>query len=307
MAKSTDQKIIRVGNITFEHVKTRLLQPVMIFRNKKKNLFFRIGPKALVEQELQLHRNLLASGFPVPAIKSEGMRGNKFYYIETSLGDTHIGDLFIDNCQTKKYVTDNNFNDLMDISTRVAQAQLNKLENIIDNESLYLGLHIDQILIELPRLSKLVLQGFEKFKKNTSGLPRVITHGDFNPYNIFKTGIIDFGSMHQAPAGYDLVTNIYHTYNFPKTGDCELLRTYTYSKKQIGRYFNKIDKVYRQRGLPPASNFKNDFIFARSIWSTAQNHQYPKLQKWRYKRFKKILTEYLKDKSLVNFVVNYPD
>ena len=80
----------KVGKLTiegrvFEHVKTRDYTPVSIFKSDE--IFLRIGPKELLEEEINFHRTLIKFGFHVPNILSEGNLKNEHYYMESSLGE----------------------------------------------------------------------------------------------------------------------------------------------------------------------------------------------------------------------------
>ncbi len=133
-------------------------------------------------------------------------------------------------------------------------------------------------------------------------LPYVLTHGDFNPYNILEGGVIDFGSAFHGPAGYDIVTNMYHLYHFPKEGSYEMKRCFDFSERQRKIYFEEMNAIYRKADLLKPTDFINDFIFCRTVWATVRMEQTPKIQKWRYNRFKKILSTYLEDGSLTEII-----
>lgn len=276
---------------TYSHIKTREYTPVSIYRNE--NEFLRIGPKDIIVQELTLHKKLLEFGFPVPQILSEEEKDNLYYYIETSLGDTLLGDIFWEDTKKNGVVADENFQKLLVLVEKFVRAQLRTVEKGEAFESFYLGLHMDYILEELPSLQEKILAGFEKLKSRAVLLPVVMTHGDFNPYNLFEAGIIDFGNSFDAPAGYDIVTNAYHSFLFPKEGDFESMRRYEFSEDQIRDYFSLVDRIYIENGLPKLSDFVEDFIFARTIWSAVRMQRWPKIQSWRYEKLEKILESYL--------------
>lgn len=145
---------------------------------------------------------------------------------------------------------------------------------------------------------------FEKVKERLSSSPTILTHGDFNAYNLFEEGIIDFGNSFEASAGYDLVSNIYHTYLFPKGGDFESTRRYEFSTKQINDYFSLVDDIYLQNNFPKLSDFIGEFIFTRTIWSAVRMQRYPKVQEWRYKKFEKILENYLSDGDVIGTMLH---
>lgn len=297
-----DRKKIIVGGVVFRHVKTRE-SSVNIFRSNDGDIFLRTGPEKIIHSELTSHKNLFAHGFPVPQIISEGEYSGRAYYTEKSLGDASLGDFFTADWNRNQEISNKNFDFLLSLSDKFARAQLQTMQEQKDTEGLYIGTYADILQNELPQLRAAILKAFDKARKQIDSLPFVITHGDFNPQNLFEQGIIDFGSTFDAPVGYDLVNNIYNTYNFPKQIGYEAKRKYEFSEKQIKEYFEKMDDIFESVGLPKLSKFKEDFIFLKNIWSTARMGRFPKLQKWRYKRFSKILDGYLSNRSIKKFFV----
>jgi len=294
-------KSLTMNGKTFSHVKTRGYTPVSIYRGQGE--FLRIGPKDIIGEELTLHKKLLEFDFPIPQILSEGEIDNQYYYVETSLGDTLLGDIFWDDTKKRGFVTDENFQKLLSLVEKFTRAQLKTAEKKDASESFYFGLHMQYLIEELPQMKEKILTGFEKLKKRTALLPVVITHGDFNPYNFFEAGVIDFGNAFDAPAGYDLVTNIYHAFLFPKEGDFEAMRRYDFSENQIAEYLSLIDSIYIENNLPKPSDFTEDFMFGRMIWSAVRMQKLPKIQKWRYEKFERVLESYLKGDGRVISIV----
>ncbi len=91
-SSKTPEETVELDGQQFTHVKTRAYTPVSVYRGE--NSFLRIGPKDLISSELHLHRKLLNFGFPVSSIISEGEKDGRYFYVETSLGDTHFGNVF---------------------------------------------------------------------------------------------------------------------------------------------------------------------------------------------------------------------
>jgi hypothetical protein len=294
---------ITIDNKVYSHVKTREYTPISIFKGNGE--FLRVGPRELIGPELDLHKKLLSYGFPVPGIIAEGQQEDKFCYTEQSLGEELLGDLFWEDCKKEGKISNEHFVSLLNLAEKFAQAQLRTATESRDDESFYLGILMDYIQDELPELKVDIMAAFEKLKKRTSGLPTVLSHGDFNAYNLFEGGVIDFGNIHNAPAGYDIVSNIYHTYNFPKTGDYESLRRYEFTADQISQYFASMDRIYTEAGLPKLSDFREDFIWAKEVWATTRMEKYPKLRKWRYKKFRKILAKYLNDEAIIQTALEF--
>ncbi len=83
------------------------------------------------------------------------------------------------------------------------------------------------------------------------------------------------------------------------------MRRYQFTPEQISQYFASMDSIYTQTGLPKVTDFTEDFIWAKSVWSTTRMQRYPKLQQWRYDKFKRMTGEYLNDKSLIKMALEF--
>jgi hypothetical protein len=280
------------GNF-FDFVKNREHSPVQIFKGEGE--FLKLGPKELLQTEINFHKRLLDYEFPVSEITGSGEKENKFYYTETSLGEKLFGDVFWEDCLRDKVIGEKDFSDFLAISESFAKAQLNSAEAITgkDEKGFYLGAHFDIIQDELPDFKTEILSAFEKLKKRLSSLPYVLTHGDLNPYNFLEKGVIDFGNAFQAPAGYDLVSNVSHIYFFPPSEDYEMSRRYGFTQDQLSKYYGSLDEIYQSHGLDKLSQYIDDFIFSRAVWASTQMHHYPKVQEYRYNKLKEITAQYL--------------
>ncbi len=299
----TNPQSIKFKNKVYTLVRVREHTEVSIYKND--DLFLRIGPKGALEPEIDFHKKLIQYHFPVPRIVAEGKWQSKYFYLETSLGGKSFSSLFWGDWQQDGQIKPRHFNAFLKISKEFAQAQLGTVVANRDEESFYLGAKINFAILELPNLKNDILKAFAKVKKQTESLPYVLTHGDFNPANLFPKGVIDFGNHCYAPAGMDLISSVYLNYNFPKKEGFESQRKYEFSKDQLNQYFGVLDRIYHQAGLPALSNFIDDFIFCRYILSLVRMEKKPKLQKWRYEKFNSILETYLTGKSLIALVTNF--
>lgn len=293
---------IILNGIKYRFVKDRIHSSIVIYTDGTS--YLRVGEPEEIKQQLELHKKLVSYGFPVAELISDGPFEDKYYYLEKSVGKTLLGDIFWEDCKSNKIVSEQHFEDFLNLSKKIAQAQLSTAKPEHDMEDFFTGIHTNYLLEELPQLKDKIFQAFEKIKKCVSIMPNVLTHGDLNPYNLFKDHVIDFGSCFNAPAGYDIVGNFYHTYNFPKSGEYEMMRRYEFSKEQADRYFIELDAVYTDAGLPKLSDFLEDFIFAKIIWSSTRIHRFPKVQQWRYDRFEKTLDDYLNDRPILLSIMN---
>lgn len=237
-----EKRIITINNESFKYVKTRVYTPVSIYRNG--GVFLKVGPKGLIQKELRIHKNLLKVGFPVAEIIKEGVaEDNNYYYTEKSLGDNHLGHIFSKDYEKMGVISEKHFTNLLLLTEKFAEAQIKTGEKEHFPEDFYLGVNLNYIIKELPHLKKNILEAFEKVVKKLSVFPFVITHGDFNPHNLLAKGVIDFAETFYAPAGHDLIVNIFHIFLFPKNKDYELVRRYEFSPEQIKQYLAFVDNI----------------------------------------------------------------
>ncbi len=144
---------------------------------------------------------------------------------------------------------------------------------------------------ELPEHREKILKLFDESVKAMSRFPVVLTHGDFNPHNLFPDGVIDFEKPYHVSVGYDLVTNIFHANYFPRGDEYSYSKLYFFSQEHERLYYERIDAVFVEAGLPKLSDYKKHFEYCRAVWLTARNEATTepgkKFQQWRYELFKK--------------------
>ena len=256
------------------------------------DLYLRLGDKKDIQHDLDLHEQMIAHDFPVAKIISQGKYENFLYFIEESLGDMHFGHLFSDDIKKVGEITKENFDTFLNITKRFAIAQLVTSGKQNDIKDFADGIELDMICKELPHENVKIQERFSDVIKNLSVFPFVVTHGDFNPHNLYPKGVIDLESSFYGPAGYDLITNLVHIQHFPASTDYEFYQGYTFTESQKADYLSVFDALYQSMGLPALSLHLNDFEFCRAIWLAVNMHKYPKLQKFRYDLFcEKFLTK----------------
>ncbi len=246
------------------------------------DLFLRLGDKSDITYDLDLHEQMIAHNFPVAKIISKGEYENYLYFIEESLGDKHFGQLFSEDTKNSGNITKENLESFLNITKQFAIAQLATSGKKNDIKDFTDGIHLDIICEELPDKALRIQERFSDAIKNLSTFPFVVTHGDFNPHNLYPKGVIDLESSFYGPAGYDLITNLVHIEYFPVSTDYEFFQGYTFNDDQRVSYLSSIDALYQSRGLPALSPYLNDFEFCRAVWSVVKIQKYPKLQKFRY-------------------------
>ena len=290
-----------INNQTFEYIKTRMYVPVSVYKGE--DCFLRIGPKDLISEEISKQKKLIEFGFPIAEILSEGEFENQYYFIEKSLGDEILGDIFWNEMERIGNISSEHFDGFLKITSKFGEAQLNTIQNGEEWESFKESILLNYTLEEFPDLKDNLIKAVEKAQIRLRGIPYVISHGDFNAYNLFWDGVIDMEGIFKAPIGYDLVGNIIHTFLFPNEDGLERMRRYTFSTEQIEKYFQTINQLYRDFGVIEPKLIINDLLFLKMIWSAARMGSMPKLQKWRGKLLDKIIKNYLEDKSVIEILI----
>ena len=285
---------IKVNNKIFKFIKRRSHRPVSVYRSGGE--FMRLGESGQVKKEFAVHKKLLRLKFPVAAILKNGKFGKLSYYTEKSLGEDHFGHIFRDDYNKSKTINRKNFALFLKISEKFAEAQLATTTNKPRLSEFFFQIHKPEVFKELPQYKKLLAKSFHKIQANLKNLPFVLSHGDFNPHNIYPKGVTDLETFHYAPLGYDIVTNITQISFFPLGHTYEFYRGYYFSTQQRQQYFALMDNLFIKHGYKPISEYKQHFIMCRAVWSVVRMDRWPKIQHWRYKQFKKLLENYLANK-----------
>lgn len=251
------------------------------------DFYLRLGAKEDLANDLALHEKMISYGFPVPKIISKGEYGEYMYFIEESLGEKHFGDLFSENIQNTGTISSTLFDDFLKVTKDFATAQLKTIGQSGSVDDFSNGIHLATLYEELPGEAHRIEQRFSEAMKNLAHFPFVLTHGDFNPHNLYPKGVIDLESSFWAPAGYDLITNLIHIEYFPTSKDYEYFQGYNFNQEQRKRYLNMCDELYQAQGLFSLSPYLQDFEFCRAVWLAVKMQKYPKLQGFRYNLLRK--------------------
>lgn len=280
-----DTQEIIIDNKRFRFVKKSRRGDVAVYTSGE--LFARVGKRENVERILKLHKKFDGFGFPVPEIVGSGEISAGAYYLEKSLGERFFSFLFEDDIKKYGEVSPELFEKFISISEKFARAQLRTAIPASDNASFTALIGPQDLAKELPEYGEKILKLYDEAVSELAVLPAVLTHGDFCSHNLFPAGIIDFEKEYYAPAGYDIVTNIFQNKYFPTSRDYEYFQYYSLTEKHFNLYYQRLDAVYREAGLPELSAYRRHFEYCRALWHTARNQRAPKVQRWRYELFKR--------------------
>lgn len=280
-----DYPDILINGKTFHFVKRSRRGSVVIYTSGE--LVVRVGEPAVVQEMVALHRRFESFGFPVPTFVEQGQIAEGAYYLEHSLGDKHFSELFRNTENPYGAIPPELFEQFISITETFMRAQIRSVVPQKDTSIFEKLIGPQDLAAELPDHAPKIISLYEKAITAVQEMPFVLTHGDFNPHNLFPAGVIDLESVYYAPFGYDIVTNIFSITYFPKEQGYEYHQWYCFSKEQEILYYARIDALCRELGVPEISKNREHFELLRAIWLTARNHKAPKFQQWRYELFKR--------------------
>ncbi len=257
---------------------------------KSNDSYLRIGKPEKINPNLELHKQMEAQGFPVAKLLEEGALGEELYFIESSLGNSHLGNVFAEEYKLHGSISAETFENFILIAEKFAQAQIATQSDHKDYSEFSRGIWLQHLCEEMPEHAGKLLERFQQIQEHTKNLPFIITHGDFNPNNLYSTGVIDLEDSFHGPYGYDLVSAIAHIDSFPDGDQYEHSARYRFTPGQKNLYFERLDQISVEAGLPALSEFKEDFEFSRAVWLAAGIPHVPKLQEF---RFDSIIAKYL--------------
>jgi len=242
----------------------------------------RIGDRERIERDLARHRQMAEAGFPLATILSEGTSDGQSYFIESSLGEKHLGARFADDIEQTGAIRPELFEKFVLVVEKFARAQLNTRDVGNQISGLEAGILLSKLLEEMPEHSSSITERFNQAQNKLKELPLVLTHGDCNPNNLYPEGIIDLEDSFQGPYGYDLVSAIEHINSFPDSREYEYFAKYRFTPEQKKQFYDRLDAISVESGLLPLSEYAEDLEYCRAVWLAADIPRTPKLQKFRF-------------------------
>lgn len=273
---------ISVGGKGYELVRVQRGGQSFVYRGEHD--YLRIGEPRIIKKHLDAHTLMEKAGFPVPRLISKGEHNGAAFFTETIMGVDRLGDVFAADYEHGA-ISEVHFQEFLAVVLRYAEAQLSAPQPPGSLRGFKPAIHIRTLTRELPEYAARIEERFAEITTRLSVFPTVLSHGDFNPQNLFKDGIIDLEHAFQGPWGYDAVTAIVHINQFPDSREFEYFARYRFTERQIEEYLAAIDRVAKAHGLPQVSEYLHDFEFCRAVWSAVRMAEHPKLQKWRYDLF----------------------
>lgn len=297
------KSIIIIDEKKYTFLKRRDYTPVYVYQSG--DSYLKIGSRLYIDESIASHTALFSAHFPVSKIIKIGTKNNQRYFIESSLGSHHFGYLFEDECKKNNQISPETFSQFMKVTKLFADAQSKYLETEATFNQFKTLVHYYLLIKELPHLATQIKEAYLQVKRKLKNVPLVLSHGDFNPHNIYPQGLNDSEKIHFAPYGYDLITNLVHVYFFPTSSLNELMRGYEYTPVQREAYIQMVNSIAKQYQLSDPFSYINEFIFCRAIWSVTRQQHTPRYQKWSYTLFTNLLSKYLQGEDLWSYLLKY--
>ncbi len=278
-----------------------LVRTGAVYRSQDSKYILRTGGKDEIQNEADFAQKLYHVGFPIPAPVERGeIDGEVSYFVETSVGNKTFGEMFASDYRDIGKINDDLFKKFTETVKLFAVAQLDNSNRELETIQLVEAIQLGNVLLENPDLPEdLINTAMEKFKKRTNLLPVVISHGDFTPFNIMEGGVIDFETRVMMPFGYDIVTGVVFQkfWDHPKPNGSGTMKLWDFSNEQLTSYFDQIDMLCKKYNISNISDFKNDFIFLKSIWALSyeKDEVYSARWEWRKKVMLSCMHKYISD------------
>lgn len=251
--------------------------------------YMRIGDPKRIHADLAQHSKMEALGFPVARVIAEGEHYGQAYSIEASLGGRHLGALFAEDVEQKGQITNEAFQHLQRVTERFAQAQV-KTVVATEPHAFARGIRLEELKKEMPEHAPQLERRFQSAIERLGSTPYVLTHGDFNPNNLYPTGVIDLEDVFYAPYGYDLISAIAHIDDFPDASpreEYEHTAKYRFTNEQELHYIRRLDGMWQKHGIQPlVSAVEQELRFCRTVWACSGISHLPHLRRFRWKRLK---------------------
>ena len=301
-----EKQSISIEGVTYNYIKNRLMGG-SVYANENRSAYLRINAAAEITREINITKDLYRRGFPVPRVLGSGTLPNgDSYFIEESIGTKHFGDIFMEETKAAGQASDESFAAFTDLMKKYCEAQFNPTNFVPrDKETIAQMSARANVLRNNPPsddMRDLFMEAYEKASERALTLPWSYIQSDLNAFNILPEGIIDFELAHFGAVGYDVLTSVYFGRMWPKDRV-----VYRFGNEQIARYVAEIDAVAKAHHLPVMSEYTEDFLVLKNIWSTGKDkdseerpESNPEFWAWRIKVRDWCIRQYLKGEKIRN-------
>jgi hypothetical protein len=283
---------IHLHDTNFSFFKTRAFDQGVLY--KSENSYLRLGEAQTLQHELDCHKGFEELGFPVSKILDEGDHGESRYYIEEDIGAEPFHEIFHSETKEKGEISQETFENFLRVIKQCTEAQSKhaSLPSEEDVEGYFKTWFFDDVADEVPHLRESFQAAKSKAVQILESFPAVLSHNDFNAYNILPGGIIDFAYGQKMPLGYDWTSLMMHPGFFPNEEGFESRRKYEFSEEQKEVLRTVFSDALEEKGFK-YEDILPTLLLGRMVWSAAHMGKAPKLQEWRFEKLEAMLKDYL--------------
>lgn len=261
-----------------------------------RTIVVRLGPEAGLRREYAHHAWFRARGLPVPELLSElcPLDDGLHYYVETYLGPATLGQL-LSSAPPAPEVSEP-----VRIAAAGFLARLTDLQ-LADCAAGDVGAFAEStafatIAARSP-FPELMARFRERSAADLDGVPCVFCHGDFNLFNVFAAGVIDFQKSRRLLFGFDQLYCVINPRLFPPAGT-ERNRTFAFSPRQAADLLAAVDAQALARGLRPPAAYRDCLSIWVLINFLLHNGVLPAFCAWRYRLLERLLRAYLAGRAV---------
>lgn len=243
---------------TYNLIRVRRQGDVAVYRSSDGMTYLRTGDRETLLHDLDFHKALFETGFPVAHVEHVDLDAHNPFYCESSLGEHPLIVNFSDETNSEGVVADSTYKAFKDVSVKWLHAQLALGKPSADvsasRDSFRSYLRIEEVIRELPERAEEIEHAFLHVSELLAQYPESFCHGDYNPYNVFPSGAIDFERSFHGPVVWDVFSALALPYMYPEdTNSVEHRRGYKLKPEQQDDYCAAMDAMLHEYGLIPAS------------------------------------------------------
>ncbi len=266
---------IRLEDRDFVIIKPTRLRSGMVLYNKVDNVYARLGEKQPTLEE-QIHTISLGDkGFPVATIVGSGSLENKYYFIESSLGDEPFHKIFCEEYEKNNAISDESFQKYFDVMTLYTKAQMDPKNSTHIPASEFIATLIpnDEVIPshayfnhDIEKYEQAIARAVQQLSDAHMG----VLQFDLNPYNILEKGVIDFELVGYGPVGFDILMSAVWGGTWFTDYPSRYPVGYRLNASQIERIFELVDRTAEAYGYPTPSGYLNEFLLLKSAWAVSE-------------------------------------
>lgn len=261
-----------------------------------RSLIVRLGDKRRLQEEYANHLYFLRRHFPAPDLLSDviPVDDTTVYYLESFLGTHSLGDLA--RIQPAGAGLGNNvFQHVQDFMVRLTDFQTARLTDS-GSSPLSPPAAFDTIR-ERCAFPDLMSAFLARCERAFQGIPYAMCHGNFNVFNMFPPGLIDFQKARPVLFGFDQVNCLINPYLFPP-GGTERDRCYRFSRDQLADLHRQCESSARANGVPELRQYQDDLTIWILISFMLYNEVFPRFAAWRYRLLERLLLRRSENKEV---------